>query len=192
MLKAAEALNCHPDLHARSLVHSTSRTLGILVSNMENAQVVAGADGLEGGRQAARELLASGFRPTAILCVNDIMAVGVLRELLERGIRVPEDVSVTGFDNIRLAEFCSPALTTVHIPRELIGRTMFEQLMEANHGAPSQDAPELAPRETLIDPELVVRESNAVAAKTGVAGLASWRALQKSPAINSRYSVENL
>jgi LacI family transcriptional regulator len=48
--------------------------------------------------------------------VNDITAVGALRELRERGIRVPQDISVTGFDNVKLSEFCYPALTTVHIP----------------------------------------------------------------------------
>ena len=91
-------------------------------------QIVAGADGLEGGRQAARELLASNFHPTAILCVNEklLMAVGVLRELRDQGIRVPNDISVTGFDNIKLAKFRSPALTTVHIPREQIGQTIFK------------------------------------------------------------------
>ena len=57
------------------------------------------------------------------------MAVGVMRELREQGLRVPEDVSVTGFDNIRLAEFSSPPLTTVHSPREQIGHIMCENLV---------------------------------------------------------------
>ena len=123
-------------------------------------QIVAAADGLEGGRQAARELLSSGFQPTAILCVNDFMAVGVLRHLRDQGIRVPEDVSVTGFDNIKLAEFCSPALTTVHIPRERIGQTIFGNLV------PDQASDRLSGQEILIDPELVVRESTGVARQT--------------------------
>ncbi|HTK86722.1 MAG TPA: LacI family DNA-binding transcriptional regulator, partial [Nitrospiraceae bacterium] len=79
-----------------------------------------GADGPHGGRQAVREMLQSGFRPTAMVCMNDFMALGVLHELHSEGIRVPRDVSVTGFDNIGLAEFCSPPLTTVHIPRDQI------------------------------------------------------------------------
>jgi len=86
----------------------------------------ADADTLEGGRQATRELLASGFDPTAIICVNDITAVGALRELRERGLRVPQDVSVTGFDNVKLSEFAYPALTTVHIPRERIGHIIWD------------------------------------------------------------------
>ena len=116
-------------------------------------RIVAGTDGLEGGRQAARELLSSGFHPTSIICVNDFMAVGVLRELRDRSIRVPEDISVTGFDNIRLAEFCSPALTTAHIPREQIGQIVFESLV------PDPGKEHLTGREIVIEPELVVRES---------------------------------
>jgi LacI family transcriptional regulator len=120
------------------------------------ATTEADADGPEGGRQATRQLLASGFRPTAIICVNDFTAIGVLRELRESGFRVPGDISVTGFDNIKLSEFCYPALTTVHIPRERIGRTVFDGLLldqEIQQGA----------REVVIDPELVVRDSTGVA-----------------------------
>ena len=116
-------------------------------------RAIEAADGFQGGRQAARELISSGFKPTAIVCVNDFMAVGVLRELRESGIRVPADISVTGFDNIALSEFCSPALTTVHIPRDVIGRKIFECLV------PDPKRPRPKGREIVIDPELVVRES---------------------------------
>ena len=88
---------------------------------------------------------------TALVCVNDVMAVGALRELRRRGCRVPEDVSVTGFDNVSLAQFAVPALTTMHVPRNEIGRTIGECLM-------SDDATAAA-REFIIEPELVVRES---------------------------------
>lgn len=124
-----------------------------LFSPKPQIHITTGADGLEGGRQATRELLASGLNPTAIVCVNDFMAVGVLRELREQGLRVPQDVSVTGFDNIRLAEFASPPLTTVHIPREEIGHIMFKHLV----AGPKK--PNVADREVVIDPEFMVRES---------------------------------
>ncbi len=113
---------------------------------------IADSDGFDGGRRAVRQLYHSGFSPTAILCVNDFMAVGVLRQLREMNISVPHEVSVTGFDNIRLSEFLNPALTTVHIPREQIGRQIFESLTSAA-------SPEESLREVIIDPELVVRES---------------------------------
>ena len=114
---------------------------------------VADTDSFEGGRRAARELLRSGPQPSAIMCVNDFMAVGVIRELRERGIRVPDDVSVTGFDNIKLAEFCYPSLTTIHIPRDVIGRMAFESLVA--------DRADKVPfgRELIVDPDFVVRES---------------------------------
>lgn len=119
---------------------------------------VADADGYEGGREAVRELYRSGFRPTAILCVNDFMAIGVLRELRDRGIAVPAQVSVTGFDNIELSEMVNPALTTAHVPRGQIGRQIFDCLVRD-----SEDERK-AGREILIDPELVVRESTGPAA----------------------------
>ncbi len=116
-------------------------------------RIAAHMDGLEGGREAVRELLAAGFEPTAIVCVNDFMAVGALRELREHSLRVPTDVSVTGFDNIKLSEFSSPPLTTVHIPRQEIGRIAFDCLVPAPTSVRS------AGRNIVIDPEFVVRES---------------------------------
>jgi LacI family transcriptional regulator len=115
-------------------------------------RTAANADTLEGGRLATRTLLASGFQPTAIVCVNDFTAVGALRELRERGLRVPEDVSVTGFDNVKLSEFCCPALTTVHIPRDRVGHIMCDSLIARPSAAETT-------AEIVIDPELVVRDS---------------------------------
>jgi len=110
---------------------------------------VADQDSLEGGQSAARGILTGDFQPTAILCVNDFMAIGVLRELRERGFRVPEDVSVTGFDNIRLSEYVWPPLTTADIPRDHIGQLAFEALVND----------ESISRETVIQPEVIVRTS---------------------------------
>ena len=116
-------------------------------------RTAADADTLEGGRAAARTLLESGYEPTALVCVNDITATGALRELRERGIRVPQDMSVTGFDNVKLSEFCYPALTTVHIPRDRIGGIVCDYLM------PQADKPRLAEAEIVIEPEFVLRDS---------------------------------
>ena len=122
-------------------------------------QTAADADTLEGGRLATRSLLSSGFDPTAIVCVNDMMAVGALRELRERGLRVPQDVSVTGFDNVKLSEFCYPALTTLHIPRDRIGHMICRTL------APGPEEAQAGEHELVIDPELVVRDSTGPAAR---------------------------
>jgi DNA-binding LacI/PurR family transcriptional regulator len=119
-------------------------------------ETAADTDSFEGGRRAARTLLAIQPRLTALVCVNDVMAIGVLRELRERGLRVPDDVSVTGFDNIDLSQFAQPALTTVHIPRDQIGRTICACLM-------NRDTPPLE-HDFVVDPELVLRESTGPAA----------------------------
>jgi DNA-binding LacI/PurR family transcriptional regulator len=113
----------------------------------------ASADGLDGGRIAARNILESGFDPTAIVCVNDFMAIGVLRELRDRKLRVPRDISVTGFDNIKLSEYCDPPLTTVHIPRDVIGRMVIDSL------AGSQGDDQLLGKEFAIHPDFLLRES---------------------------------
>jgi LacI family transcriptional regulator len=122
-------------------------------------QTVADRDGPQGGYQATHTLLASGFQPTAVICVNDFMALGVLKALRERGLDVPRDVSVTGYDNISLSEFANPPLTTANIPREKIAHLAFEALVPQVNGS-------LAPgRQFLIDPELVIRESTGPAPK---------------------------
>jgi LacI family transcriptional regulator len=117
---------------------------------------VTSADGMAGGQLAMRQLLDSGFRPTAVACVNDLMAVGALRELHARGIAVPDEVSVTGFDNIALAEFATPALTTADVPRDAIGRLICDALL------PPGGEPSRAPRgEVVVETQLIVRESTA-------------------------------
>ena len=116
-------------------------------------RTAADNDTLDGGRLATRALLANGDRPTALVCVNDIMAVGAMRELRERGLRVPQDISVTGFDNVKLSEFCYPALTTVHIPRDQIGHLICESLLAKSENTAVAD------HEMVIDPEFVLRDS---------------------------------
>jgi DNA-binding LacI/PurR family transcriptional regulator len=118
----------------------------------------ADVDSPEGGRMATRHLLASGFEPTAILCVNDFMAIGALRELQSRGLSVPGDVSVTGFDNINLSEFTNPPLTTVNVPRERIGKLVFEALVP-------QESRRVSSHEIVVHPEVVIRDSTAPAKK---------------------------
>jgi DNA-binding LacI/PurR family transcriptional regulator len=125
-----------------------------------NVQMALDSDSLEGGRQATREILRSGNTPTALICVNDLMAVGALKELRERGLRVPEDISVTGFDNVTLSEFCYPVLTTVHVPRDRIGHILFSSL------APDASRIQTLGKEILIDPEFMVRDSTGPPRKT--------------------------
>lgn len=111
-------------------------------------RIVASTDTLDGGREAAREILSSGLNPSAIICVNDFMALGVLHELNEAGIRVPGDVSVTGFDNIKLSEISHPPLSTLHIPRDRIGQLMSQALTKPE---------EIKTNRFFLEPEFIVR-----------------------------------
>ncbi len=85
---------------------------------------------IENGAAAFSELMGQATRPTAILCGNDVLAVGALRRAQDIGLHVPKDVSITGFDDIELARIVSPALTTVHVPHREMGRKAALQLVE--------------------------------------------------------------
>jgi DNA-binding LacI/PurR family transcriptional regulator len=75
-------------------------------------------------------------RPTAMMCGNDLLALGVIRSVREHGLRVPEDVAVTGFDDFHFAEFTDPPLTTVRIPGYDIGRAAGQALVDVLEGRP--------------------------------------------------------
>lgn len=105
-----------------------------------------------GGRDAVRALLARGHRPRVLFCANDETAVGALQALAEAGLRVPEDVAVTGFDDIELARYTSPALTTIRVPRVAWGNAAAEELVAGLAGKVKSAARK-------IRVELVVRES---------------------------------
>ncbi len=94
----------------------------------QSAPVFVGEHTFEGGTQAALHFLDSKAPPTAIVCSNDMMAVGVLRVMSERGIKVPRDMSVVGFDDIHLAEFVNPPLTSVRMSRQDLAQAAFRGL----------------------------------------------------------------
>jgi LacI family transcriptional regulator len=120
------------------------------------------ADGVEvsgdfteaAGERAAARLLTLSPRPTAVFAANDAMAIGLLGALRARGVRVPEDMAVAGFDDIPIARYVSPALTSVRVPIAELGARAIERLLRSVDG----DAHLEAISETLAT-ELVVRES---------------------------------
>jgi LacI family transcriptional regulator len=114
---------------------------------------VADEDSPSGGQSATQQLFASGARPTAIVCVNDFMALGVLKALRDMGLRIPDDVSVVGCDNISLSAFACPALTTINVSRERIGHLVSDALM------PDGEVSPLWGREVVIESELIIRDS---------------------------------
>jgi DNA-binding LacI/PurR family transcriptional regulator len=90
----------------------------------------------EGGRRQARELLALPQPPTAIVAGNDAQAFGVLQALGERGLRAPEDLSVVGFDDVPVASWATPALTTIRQPLAAMAATGFRMLRAPGAGEP--------------------------------------------------------
>ena len=113
------------------------------------------------GSEAAERLLADaasasgadGSLPDAVVCANDQMAIGLLRTLTARGIRVPDDIAVVGFDDIFPSSLCDPPLTTVHQPMRAIGERACDRLIE-RIGDPS-----LRPKVEVLPTELVLRSS---------------------------------
>ncbi|NJN54951.1 MAG: LacI family transcriptional regulator [Anaerolineae bacterium] len=107
------------------------------------------------GFDAAQELLSLAQPPTAIFAFNDILAVGVINAATKMGIQVPAQLSVIGFDDLRLAPYVNPALTTIAQPKYEMGVVATTMLLERITDQ------ELAPRMQLLDLELLVRESTA-------------------------------
>lgn len=142
------------------LSHSQDRILGYQAALRDHSLpddeslIAKGGFRLENGRKATFCLLDMEPPPTAIFAYNDIMAIGALRAVHERGLRVPEDFSVVGFDDIPQAAFTCPALTTVSQPKLDMGCRGAELLLDliARKTPPDEVA-------DLLEVQLVVRES---------------------------------
>ncbi|GAA1806550.1 LacI family DNA-binding transcriptional regulator [Luedemannella flava] len=114
------------------------------------------------GRAAAGELadLAPASRPTAAFCANDLLALGVLQEMTKRGLRVPDDIAIVGYDDIEFAAAAAVPLSSVRQPREQLGRTAAQLLLEEIEAGDKHEH-----RHVVFQPELVVRASSEVAPK---------------------------
>jgi len=108
---------------------------------------------LAGGRAGLSQLLGLAEPPTAVMCGNDLLAVGVLLEAEQRGLGVPRDLSVVGIDNLEIASHISPSLTTVHLPTAELGREVAEHLLGRLSG-------QVRPARTEMAIELVERHSS--------------------------------
>jgi DNA-binding LacI/PurR family transcriptional regulator len=104
---------------------------------------------------AMDRLLSLSRRPTAVLASTDVAAIGALKAASRAGLRVPDDLSLVGFDDIPLAEFVIPSLTTVHQPIDQIARASLQQLLKLIGGAQPK------PRQQTLLPSLVARDSTA-------------------------------
>ncbi|WP_164660938.1 LacI family DNA-binding transcriptional regulator [Tropicibacter sp. Alg240-R139] len=108
--------------------------------------------GIDNGAQAFAELMRREPRPTAVMCGNDVLAVGALREATRVGISVPGEISITGFDDIELADIITPSLTTVHVPHREMGQKAASELIDMVEGRS-------AGRSTCIRTHIVSRAS---------------------------------
>ena len=122
------------------------------------ALIVEGDHTMEGGMAAFTRLLAGPIHPTAVLCSNDMTAIGVMRESHDAGISIPRDLSVVGFDDIRLAQFVLPPLTTVQMSQSELARLAFNALLaEVERETPSPNGTEYT-----LKTSLVLRESTSL------------------------------
>jgi DNA-binding LacI/PurR family transcriptional regulator len=140
-------------------VREAAGKLGIEVKERLTGQLEGESSSPLLGYQVTQKLLSSGEPFSALFTFNDISAIGAIHALREAGRRVPEDVSVVGFDDIQSAAFQNPGLTTVRQPLREMGLIAAETLLKRI------SAPERAPypKEIVVEPELIVRASTAQA-----------------------------
>src|ERR1017187_7330573 len=169
---AAKELNYRPNFFARTLRNKRTYTIGVIAEEIGDSYSSPIISGIEQdltvqidtddptpmlGYPFAKQLLARGKPFTAVFAYNDMSAIGAIRALQEQGLRVPQDVSVMGFDDIPGAAFYTPSLTTVRQPLNRMGEVAAQSLLERIEGKKDY------PSEIAIEPELVVRESTAKA-----------------------------
>jgi LacI family transcriptional regulator len=151
-----------------TLSHSHGRIKGYIAAlneagiSMDECLIVPGGYWFENGRAAFERLIALKDPPTALFAYNDIMAIGALRAAQQHGLKIPDDFSIVGFDNIPEADFTSPSLTTISQPKFDMGRTGTEWLLKiiSKESSPMEEVPPL-------DVELIVRESTGRAPSKG-------------------------
>ena len=118
----------------------------------DSLQIIEARYSLNDGRRACATLLDQSPRPTAIICGNDVLAVGAIITARARGLAVPADLSITGMDDIELAKAVEPGLTTIHVPHRRMGKAAARALLAIRDGV--TDCPG-----TLIETQLVMRGS---------------------------------
>ena len=121
--------------------------------HLDDSNIVSGDLTHQGGFKLAMWLLGQPDPPTAIAACNDMMALGAINAAQKRGLIVGQDIAITGFDNIPLAEHCHPPLTTIHQPIYQIGEMVCEMLVKRIQGEP------IIEEQVLLKPSLVIRQS---------------------------------
>jgi LacI family transcriptional regulator len=121
-------------------------------AGLELAVFDAEAPSLAEGERLCSAIVLGGRRPDALICYNDLMALGFMKEASNLGIAIPQDISVVGFDNIPYGKYTTPALTTVDLQSERMGATAMEKLLAVIRGEPVDKL-------TKVAPQLILRAS---------------------------------
>ncbi len=128
--------------------------------------IVPGDNQPEGGIAGMQHLLALPIRPTAVFCYNDATAIGAMRAARMAGLRIPADLSIVGFDDIDLARYLEPPLTTVAQPKSQMGETAVEMILALLSVSQQADQADRAPvTDCVLPSQLVVRESTTTLAR---------------------------
>lgn len=145
-----------PDRYLPTLLKTAGYENAMRKAGLDVSGSIAHSDfSVDGGRSAARELLRSAERPTGLICSSDLMAIGVMQEAETLGLRVPDDVSVVGFDGIPATTWTNPPLTTIEQPIERIASTAVT-VLRTLIADPQRELPQY-----LFRPKLAVRASTA-------------------------------
>jgi LacI family transcriptional regulator len=134
-----------------------ARELGLIIRPELTIQLQKDTTSPELGYPVVQQMLANSRDFTALVSFNDMAAIGAIRALHDAGLRVPEDVSVVGFDDVTQAAFVTPSLTTIRQPLHEMGRLSAELLLERLRNETA------GPARVAVKPQLIVRESTAQA-----------------------------
>jgi LacI family transcriptional regulator len=140
--------------------------MGLEVNRELTGQLEGESSSPQLGYEVTRKMLASGQAFTGLFAFNDISAIGAIQALREAGRRVPEDISVVGFDDIQSAAFQNPALTTVRQPLRDMGVTAAKTLLQRINVLGKPVGKVAYPKEITIEPEFIVRATTAAPCRT--------------------------
>lgn len=117
--------------------------------------VTTHAQSAKEGEECVEKLLGASVKPTAVFCANDLLALGLMRGLIKRGISIPADMALVGYDDVEFASVLSTPLTSIRQPKYEIGRAAAELLLDEAHNPTSHQH-----KHIVYQPELIVRESS--------------------------------
>lgn len=117
--------------------------------------ITTAAQSAKEGEMAVEQLLSSRIKPTAVFCANDLLALGLMRALIKRGLAIPRDMAMVGYDDVEFAGVLSTPLTSIRQPKYELGRAAAELLLDEANNPDSHEH-----KHIIYQPELVVRESS--------------------------------